>query len=102
MKRKMIFIITFAVALLSGYMSVRLFLPAIPTPPPPSSSPVQEVFKPIVVEPSSEPSDTGIEWQEEDPTKFTIKLQETGEGFHGDEVNAKNNETWLGLFNKNG
>jgi hypothetical protein len=29
---------------------------------------------------------------------FKIKLLETGDGFHGDEVKARNGETWLGLF----
>ncbi|MDQ3713169.1 MAG: hypothetical protein M3388_13240 [Acidobacteriota bacterium] len=29
---------------------------------------------------------------------FKIKLLETGEGFHGDEIEAKSGETWLGLF----
>jgi hypothetical protein len=33
---------------------------------------------------------------------FKIKLLETGEGFHGDEVEAKSGETWLGLFDENG
>ncbi|HLM01689.1 MAG TPA: hypothetical protein VK400_11590 [Pyrinomonadaceae bacterium] len=33
---------------------------------------------------------------------FKIKLLETGDGFHGDEVPAKDGETWLGLFNENG
>lgn len=34
--------------------------------------------------------------------RFRIKLLETGEGFHGDEVNARSGENWLGLFNENG
>ncbi|HEY0657951.1 MAG TPA: hypothetical protein VGD05_05735 [Pyrinomonadaceae bacterium] len=33
---------------------------------------------------------------------FKIKLLETGEGFHGDEINAKSGETWLGLFEDKG
>src|SRR5688572_5798635 len=37
-------------------------------------------------------------WQEEDESNFKIKLLETGEGFHGDEIQAKSGETWLGLF----
>lgn len=31
---------------------------------------------------------------------FKIKLLETGDGFHGEQVNAKSGETWLNLFNK--
>ncbi len=39
-----------------------------------------------------------VDWQEEDSAKLKIKLLETGEGFHGDQVNAKSGEMWLGLF----
>ncbi|HEX8247825.1 MAG TPA: hypothetical protein VF599_06620 [Pyrinomonadaceae bacterium] len=38
----------------------------------------------------------------EEKYPFKIKLLETGAGFHGDEVDAKSGETWLGLFNENG
>ena len=37
-------------------------------------------------------------WDNEDESKFEIKLQEIGQGFHGDQVEAKSGETWLGLF----
>lgn len=33
-----------------------------------------------------------------DKEHFKIKLLETGEGFHGDEISAINGEKWLGLF----
>lgn len=39
-----------------------------------------------------------VEWKQEDETNFKIKLLETGEGFHGDEITARSGETWLGLF----
>ena len=40
---------------------------------------------------------------DENDEKLTIKLLETGEGFHGDEIFAKSGESWLGLFeNKHG
>ena len=42
-----------------------------------------------------------IDWQEEDSAKLKIKLLETGEGFHGDQVKAKSGEIWLGLFKDN-
>jgi hypothetical protein len=29
---------------------------------------------------------------------LSVRLVETGEGFHGDQVNARNGETWLGLY----
>jgi hypothetical protein len=41
------------------------------------------------------------DWEKDFESKFKTKLLETGEGFHGDEINAKNGETWLGLFKKN-
>jgi hypothetical protein len=41
-------------------------------------------------------------WIDEDKYPHRIKLLETGDGFHGDEVKAKSGETWLGLFSKNG
>ncbi len=37
----------------------------------------------------------------EEEYPFKIKLMETGEGFHGDEVEAESGETWLGLFKEN-
>jgi len=39
-----------------------------------------------------------VDWQEEERADLKIKLLETGEGFHGDQVNAKSGEMWLGLF----
>lgn len=39
-----------------------------------------------------------IDWKEEDSKKLKIKLLETGEEFHGDQVKAKSGEIWLGLF----
>lgn len=36
--------------------------------------------------------------QEEDTSKLKIKLLETGEAFHGDQIKAKTGEIWLGLF----
>ena len=38
-------------------------------------------------------------WNDEDGLPdFKIKLLETGEGFHSDEVEARSGETWFGLF----
>lgn len=39
-----------------------------------------------------------ILWEDNVDEKFSIKLLETGEGFHGDQVNAKSKDTWIGLF----
>lgn len=41
-------------------------------------------------------------WSERDKYPFNVKLLETGEGFHGAEINAKNGEIWFGLFEESG
>lgn len=43
-----------------------------------------------------------LEWFEEHDPKFRIKLLELGEGFHGDQVDAKSGEAWAGLFREQG
>lgn len=43
--------------------------------------------------------DEDDEWKDNYDAKFSIKLLETGE-FHGDEIRAQSNQTWLGLFKK--
>ena len=40
-------------------------------------------------------------YEEIDDSQFKAKLLETGEGFHGDEILAKDGEVWFGLFNEN-
>ena len=40
-------------------------------------------------------------WIDEENYPFKIKLLETGEGYHSDEVEAKSGEMWLGLFKEN-
>lgn len=42
------------------------------------------------------------DWEKDEESQFKVKLLETGEGFHGDEINAKSGETWLGLYNQGG
>ena len=59
-----------------------------------STPPTQQKIEP-------QAADEIVDWQEEDESKLKIKLLETGEGFHGDQVNAKPGETWLGLFKEN-
>lgn len=52
---------------------------------------------PVEAKKEQKPSEEAVEWQE-DSTKFSIKLIEADEGFHGDEIKAKSGEIWLGLF----
>jgi hypothetical protein len=53
-------------------------------------------------EPVDETIET-IEWDtaaaNRESGRFHIRLLETGDGFHGDEIAARNGEKWLGLFN---
>lgn len=55
---------------------------------------------PIAIKSETKIPEEIVDWQEEDVSKFKIKLLETGEGFHGDEIKAKSGEIWLGLFQK--
>lgn len=56
-----------------------------------SEAMIETIIKPEILAENTD-------WKEEDKSKFKIKLLETGEGFHGNEINAKSGETWLGLF----
>lgn len=56
---------------------------------------------PSVVKIEPQTAEEIVDWEEEDSRKFKIKLLETGEGYHGDQVKAKSGETWLGLFKEN-
>jgi hypothetical protein len=54
------------------------------------------VVEPAVPEPEAFPEVPNWKnWSEEN---FKIKLLETGEAYHGDQVNARTGEVWLGLF----
>jgi hypothetical protein len=61
---------------------------------------VPKVLPVVAAQPPGKPETTreNVDWKEEDDSKLKIKLLETGEGFHGDQVHAKSGETWLGLF----
>lgn len=59
---------------------------------------IKESPAPVEIKNAPETIEENIDWQEEDESKFKIKLLETGEGFHGDQVQAKSGEIWLGLF----
>jgi hypothetical protein len=101
MKIKKTFISVFLATFLIGYVSVL---------------PTKKVSEPIkVVE--SQPKEVSLPMPEKTPeietieevnswfnekNPFKIKLLETGEGFHGDEIEAKNGEIWLGLFEEKG
>ena len=96
----------FLVTFLIGYASV---LPTKRTPAPDKSEKVDlraqnyhDFSKPSVeTKVEQKTPEEVVDWKEEDDSKFKIKLLETGEGFHGDQIKAKSGETWLGLFKEN-
>lgn len=69
--------------------------------------PANEIKTPIVsatpqTDKKIEVAEEKVDWKETDPKKLKIKLLETGEGYHGDQVHAKSGEIWLGLFRDKG
>ncbi|HSK70077.1 MAG TPA: hypothetical protein VK892_00170 [Pyrinomonadaceae bacterium] len=98
MKITKTFLSVFFLTFLIGYVSV---LPIKKVSAPKGISiiiPKENSDLPIETKVEEEILEENNDWQEEDETKFKIKLIETGEGFHGDEIQAKSGETWLGLF----
>lgn len=66
------------------------------------SEPITSIY-PVVesLEPQPEIIEEIDSWVS-DPDSLKIKLLTTGEGFHGDEVKARNGERWLGVFELDG
>ncbi len=64
--------------------------------------PKETLLTPTKITAGSKNIEENNDWRDEDQSKFPIKLIETGEGFHGSEINAKSGENWLGLFQENG
>lgn len=62
----------------------------------------KELKKIVKVENEPEILEENNDWMEREESKFKIKLLETGEGYHGDEIKAKSGETWLNFFEENG
>lgn len=97
-----IFILTFIVGLTS-FILIRQFNDK-PTQTHGSEISIERlpIFMPqkqlIEKKAESEIIEENNDWQNEDDTKFGVKLLESGEGFHGDEITARSGETWLGLF----
>jgi len=100
MKLKKIFVIIFIVTFIIGLSSYLIFhntgkvgLSANPG----LKMPIQTVpeFK---VENTLELLEENNDWENDFESKFKVKLLESGRGFHGDQVEAKTGENWLGLF----
>lgn len=102
MKIKKTFVSVFLVTFLIGFVAVPTIKIEKPISFETATKLIQEMpTPPIKTSIKKEPIKEIVDWQEEDVTKLRIKLLETGEEFHGDQVNAKSGETWLGLFKKN-
>lgn len=101
MKITKTFLSVFFLTFLIGYVSV------LPTKRVSQSVKIEDSFPKEVApsQPEKIPEPEIIEevntWFDE-KYPFKMKLLETGEGFHGDEIRAKNGETWLGLFEDQG
>jgi len=102
MKITKTFISVFLLTFLIGYVSVLptqkvspkiITVTAIPEKlPMPSIAPTSELETIEEVE----------HWTDEEKNPYKIKLLETGEGFHGDQIDAKSGDIWLGLFKEQG
>ncbi len=92
------FIPVFLVTFLIGYV----FVPSTKKDATISFETATQIIKtlPSTPETKSEPEilEENNDWESDHESKFKTKLLETGEGFHGDEINAKTGEIWLGLF----
>jgi hypothetical protein len=99
MKRAVLFLGVFFTTLLIGYLIVPKMTQNIEPQEITSITEKEEtVFSKTIQtqEIIEEISEIDLENKED----FSVKLLETGEGFHGEQVNAKSGETWLGLFKK--
>jgi hypothetical protein len=95
-----VFLLTFFIGIISFYLILKTErnveqVEITQTTPADFSAPkIETKFEPEILEENND-------WRDEHKSKFKIKLLETGEGFHGDEIKAKSGEVWLGLFKEN-
>lgn len=93
-----VFLLTFLIGIISFYLLILKTEKNVEqveiTQVVPSDFPVPKVETKIEPEILEENND----WETEEESKFKTKLLETGEGFRGDQIDAKSGEIWLGLF----
>ncbi len=100
MKRNVIGIGVSLLAFLTGYIFVPI---PIVTNEIYTVHQIESKAVPIQVEVANEmESLEEIDDSFDEPTNFSCRLLETGSAFHSDDINVKNREKWLGLFNNNG
>jgi hypothetical protein len=102
MKIKKIFLSVFLLTFIIGYISV---LPTEKCCVPiriPNTIPTEILESQFEAKPDLETIEEVNSWAEKENYPFKIKLLENGDGYHGAEIDAKNGETWLGLFEEKG
>jgi hypothetical protein len=100
MKKVIVFLSVFLLTFLLGYFVVPQFMTKVEVPQVPE---LVQNYEPIIqtIEPKIEIQLEVIdEAKENTKNTYKVKLLETGEGYHGEQVHAKSGETWLGLFKK--
>lgn len=100
MKRNLIGIGVSLVAFWTGYFLVPV---AIVTNENYTVHEIKSKAAPVQVEIANElESLEEIDDNIDEPNNFICRLLETGSAFHSDDINVKNREKWLGLFNDRG
>ena len=98
MKIRLIYLGIFLAALSIGYISAAPVFKKNSDETGPAARVGQEVSIPQNKTLSeTEILDENNDWKTEDDLKFKIRMVEVGEGYHGDEIEAKNGEAWLSL-----
>ncbi len=97
MKKRMFYFGVFSAALLIGG-APALLLRSVNTQ---LTCPAKQEIPalPAATPPATEILEQKSDWETE--AKFKIRLVEVGEGYHGDEIEVKNGETWLSLSRQN-
>jgi hypothetical protein len=102
MKITKTFVSVFLVTFLIGYVFVPATKKEVTVSFETTTKLLETLPSPIETKSEIEILEENNDWEDRNESKFKIKLLETGEGFNGDDVIAKNGEVWLGLFKEKG
>lgn len=93
----LIFLLAFVIGLIAVQQTIEIFNYQNPqiAEQPDAASPIQ-----IKSESPTLTTEEKVDWQDEEPSKFKTKIIEAGGVFHGEDIEAKSGETWLGLFRR--
>jgi hypothetical protein len=98
MKIKKKFIVIFLLTFIIGFVSVLPTQKVSPNIVTVTALPEKSPMPPLEPTSKLETLEEVEHAMDEQKSPYKIKLLETGEGFHGDEIEAKSGEVWLGLF----